>query len=369
MSVVRLITPQRRSDDLARSELDLSVLCDRVWTYGTASQVFARQVRLLPDGRISGYRDHNEASWAVRGPALLLIGRDGVPTARLDRVSRDEFGLVLSGPHLPRPEETLVLAETTPAQTLASAMSGFPIDARRPERQGKRRRNLVIVFGNQRSLHLQWPRTISDEDRTWDLCVSFYGPADQYEHVGAAEFSSLRTGIGKCMAAHAAFATDSPFWEYERVWFADDDLMLTWGDINALFATCEDYGLELAQPSLAEGSYVAHRITRQQAGRVLRYTSFVESMAPVFTNRALRLCAPVFQGQRHGYGIDYVWPWLLGAPRSRMAVIDKVGVLHLRAQTKAYDAGTVWREEELLLGLYGVRRRVEEFGFIADVPG
>ncbi len=275
--------------------------------------------------------------------------------------------MVLCGRHLPDPSAVLVLAETRPAQTLAADMSGFPVDCRVPGIvPGQRRRNLVVVFANHHSLHLGWERDIADVDRTWDLCVSFYGSPEHYAHVGAAEFSSLQTATFKNRSAHAAFAADSPFWAYDRIWLADDDLMVGWRDINRLFALAEENRLLLAQPALIEGSHVAHGITRQQPGKLLRFTSFVESMAPLFTREALALCAPVFQNQRHGYGVDYVWSWLLGAARNRMAVIDKIGILHTRPQTTAFDPCANAREEQALLSMYGVSPWVEEYGYLLD---
>ena len=90
-------------------------------------------------------------------------------------------------------------------------------------------------------------------------------------------------------------------------------------------------------------------------------------MAPIFSRDALRLCVPVFQDQRHGYGSDYVWSWLLGAARNRIAIIDRVGVTHTRPQTVEFDPGTVAREELCLLSSYGVRPKGEEYGYLRDV--
>ncbi len=342
-------------------------IASRVWTFGVRDRTFARQVRLLPDGRISGYIHDNETAWRMEDGLLTFLGRNGVPTARFAHRRDDEHGVVLWGPHLPDPSQTVILAETRPAQTLAADMSRFPIDRHASGHvPGERRRNLVMVFANHKSLHLDWIRDIPDAERSWDLCVSFYGPADHYAHIGVAEFSSLQTGVFKGRSAHAAFAAHSLLWAYDRIWFADDDLMTGWRDINRLFAIAGEHDLLLAQPALAEGSHVAHGITRRQPGMKLRYTSFVESMAPLFTREALRLCVPVFQDQRHGYGIDYVWSWLLGAARDRMAIVDAVGVVHTRPQTTAYDPAANAREEQMLLAMYGVTPRVEEYGHLRD---
>ena len=50
--------------------------------------------------------------------------------------------------------------------------------------QRLRRRNLVVLRANAQSLHTQWPTNIAEEDRNWDLCISWYPAATRpWQHV------------------------------------------------------------------------------------------------------------------------------------------------------------------------------------------
>lgn len=74
---------------------------------------------------------------------------------------------------------------------------------------------------------------------------------------------------------------------YKAVMTADDDLVMSTCDISRAFETFDRYGLWLAQMSLCDtkGSWSWWRMMYQQRAHVLRYVTFVEIMAPIFTTR------------------------------------------------------------------------------------
>jgi hypothetical protein len=94
----------------------------------------------------------------------------------------------------------------------------------------------------------------------------------------------------------------------------------------------------LAQPSLADGSYVAHEITRWNGSFEVRFTNFVEAMCPLFSREALRRCAPSFTKVYTAFGLDMVWARILGDPRDRIGMIDAAPVIHSRP-----IGGGTWR--------------------------
>lgn len=344
---------------VATERLSHADLVSRVWVFREREHVYARQVRLLPDGRISGYYHPNEHGWTLRHGRLAFLDMADRITTVFDRVTRDDGGAFSMS------SDVLTLDETVAFQALASDASGFPIDIRVPGTSpGAHRRNLVLLFANRDSLHHHWPRDLAEDERNWDLCVSFYGDAAHYSDLGAAEFSSLQTGVRKCRAAHAAFGLGSPLWNYDRVWLADDDLMIGWRDINALFNISANLDLAIAQPALGAGSEITHDITRRQDGVVLRYTSFVEAMAPCFSRAALALCMPVFDRQALGWGSDHVWPRLIGPPQGRVAIIDAIPMMHTRPLASSYSWDAAKAEEAALLDAYGLRPEVREYGRI-----
>ena len=144
----------------------------------------------------------------------------------------------------------------------------------------------------------------------------------------------------------------------------DDDLMIGWRDINALFSISANLDLAIAQPALGAGSEITQDITRRQDGVTLRYTPFVEAMAPCFSRAALALCMPVFDRQALGWGSDHVWARLIGPPQGRVAIIDAISMMQTRplASSSSWDAAKA--EEAALLDAYGLRPEVREDGRI-----
>jgi hypothetical protein len=220
------------------------------------------------------------------------------------------------------------------------------------------RPNLVVLRAGADSLHRQWPRDLSEDDRSWDLCISRYG-ADDAVADGPAEYRTHQPALRKFQALHDLFFTGSPLWNYERVWFPDDDLMLRWSDINQVFHIARKFSLDLAQPSLlpGPGCHITHGITMRQPGSLLRYVGFVEIMCPVFSMRAMALCHGSFRDSVSGFGLDHLWPALLGGPRSRIAIIDAVGVIHTRPVGGNYDVAAAIAEERAMLGAYRLHAR------------
>jgi hypothetical protein len=157
-------------------------------------------------------------------------------------------------------------------------------------------------------------------------------------------------------------------WGYDHVWMPDDDLMAGWADINLMFALCAEYDLMLAQPSLAMDCFINHPITQRDPRMLMRFTSFVEIMAPVFSHAALRRCAPTFSESRSGYGLDHVWPRLIGAPPNKIAIIDAMSVSHTRPVGATYEMAGAIAEGNAIEDAYRVFRRYQVFGFVPAEP-
>ena len=203
---------------------------------------------------------------------------------------------------------------------------------------------------------------MAGQERNWDLCLSYYGDQPQLWRVQpeyfVAQKGSKFEGLDR-LVGHDGF-----LWEYDYVWFPDDDLLIDGIDINLMFALARRFDLALAQPSLAAGCFVNHRITEQQTDCRLRFTSFVEIMAPLFAREALAVVAPSFGLNRSGYGLDHLWPALLGAPVNRIAVIDEVAMVHTRPMGANYDAAAASSEGWDLLDRFGLCQLYATYGGI-----
>jgi hypothetical protein len=187
------------------------------------------------------------------------------------------------------------------------------------------RPNLLIVRAGEGSLHPQW--IMGNGDRNFDLLVSYYGEVEGRYREDADYYHVMR---GPRWPAHDAICrTHEPLLaSYEFVGFACDDLIGGPQAWSALFDICARYRLDLAQPAI-EGP-VSHEITRPVEDSILRYTNFVEIMAPVFSRRALAVAKSSFAESVSGWGLDVLWAHLLPPDYWRLAIVDAVRVAHSR---------------------------------------
>ena len=198
-----------------------------------------------------------------------------------------------------------------------------PVDAARRRHP----RNLVVVRAGDGSLHREW---IAGAGRDFDLFISYYGKTlDRWRD--DAEFYEARpgpkwTGLAALVSEHAALIDD-----YDAIWLPDDDLSVDTATLNRMFAFFCAHRLHLAQPALTANSYHTWDTLLQEPGCHLRYTRFVDVMAPLFSRAALQVCAPTFWESRSGWGLDWVWPTLCDeAGLDAIAVIDATPVRHTR---------------------------------------
>jgi len=196
-------------------------------------------------------------------------------------------------------------------------MSATPI-ARRPF--------LVVVRAGEDSLHRSWVKP--GLFRRWDLLVDRYGPhadvdecADFTHSGGTTKFPSVK----QIDSVWPGFLRS-----YDAVWFVDGDICMAFEDVDRMFDIFAASDLWLAQPSLSPASFRDHEICVHRDLFVLRYVSFVEIMAPIFSRAALSRCLPTFDESVSGWGLDYVWPEIIGDPQHRLAIIDAVQMLHTR---------------------------------------
>jgi len=189
-------------------------------------------------------------------------------------------------------------------------------------------KNLVIVCAGEESLHENW--TAGPDESLFDLAVIYYGEREN-RYRERADFYLMQKGL-KWRLLHSFLGTMAGEMDsYDYVWFPDDDLMADTSSINRLFEIMAEYELDLAQPSLAPESYINHRITRRRSS-FLRYTNFVEVMAPAFSLPALKKCSPMFAEAVTGWGMDVIWPHKVNPTfeKDNVAIIDAVSVTHTR---------------------------------------
>jgi Flp pilus assembly protein TadD len=188
-----------------------------------------------------------------------------------------------------------------------------------------RRRFLVVVRSGGRSLVGRW--FSGSLPRTWDLMLSHYEKslcpggacAEIVSEGGMSKFAAVRD-IDR---AHPDL-----FVAYDAILFLDDDILIEHAEIDVLFSTFADNDMLLAQPSLTSDSFLSWPITARDHSSLVRFTDFVEIMMPLMSRGAFIVCADTFCESISGWGLDYVWPKLLGYPFGKIGIIDAVAARH-----------------------------------------
>jgi len=190
-----------------------------------------------------------------------------------------------------------------------------------------RRRYLVIVRAGDSSLHLGW--LAGQASRNWDLVVSYFGnDPDIYRDEEIVRIDGKGPKwppLQKLLLEHPEYLE-----LYEYIWCPDDDLEMSKQDINRFFEICTRYKLELAQPSLTPNSPMTHPLLINNTASHIRFTNFVEVMAPCFSAECLRRVLPTFSGTQSGWGIDWLWPRMVSNRETGIAIVDDVVIRHTR---------------------------------------
>ncbi|NLH83742.1 MAG: DUF707 domain-containing protein [Phyllobacteriaceae bacterium] len=324
--------------------------------------VVAPVVMLRPDGGIGGVEEAIARGWRVRDDRLAILDGDGVASLTF-ALPRNGDARRLAG-CVAGAETTVVgLERIALPSALAAPQPPAPAPVFR-DRVGRRRDDLVILRAGTGSLHPTWTDDLDDADRDWDLCISWYDAAEPDPEMPC-EYLTVQREVRKLAAVRDIFAHRPDFADYRRIWLPDDDLAVSRRAINRLFAICRRNHLDLAQPALDEASHVSHAVTRRDPRFALRFTNFVEVMCPVFSAEALTACLDTFPTTLTSWGLDVVWPSLVGAGGTRIAIVDAVTVTHTRPVGGGYDMSSAFGEMNALLAAWGKKLAPVVYGGIS----
>jgi hypothetical protein len=183
---------------------------------------------------------------------------------------------------------------------------------------------LALFRAGPSSLHPQAVARLAEQN--FDYALSWFG--DDAPDAPGAAFVHLQKGA-KWPGLEATLAA---YWEqisqYRYIWLPDDDLLCVPEQVSRMFAVCDELQLELAQPALTLDSYFTHVTTLRHSEFQVRFTNFVEIMAPIFSTDMLSRVVPTLKGNISGYGLDNVWPRL--SQLGKVAIIDDTPVKHTR---------------------------------------
>jgi hypothetical protein len=187
-------------------------------------------------------------------------------------------------------------------------------------------KNLIIVPAGDLSLHQLW----IGEEKNFEVVVLYYGnKEEQYNLFKVNTKDTIKVSGHKWhLIANYVLANLNEIEKYEYIWFPDDDLSTNVKDINRIFEICKKNNLWVAQPSLT--GYVSYEIEKKIEGNLLRFTNFVEIICPVMSTETLKKLIFYFNLNESGWGLDYLWPKILGYPKDKIAIIDDVTVDHTK---------------------------------------
>lgn len=187
---------------------------------------------------------------------------------------------------------------------------------------------LALFRAGRHSLH---PYAIAQlAEQNFDYALSWFGdehPADLGMAEGAT-FVHMQKGAKWPGLEQTIIAHWDHIQKYRYIWLPDDDLLAVPDQVSRMFTIADDLQLELAQPALTRDSHYTHLISLQHSEFQLRFTNFVEIMAPVLSIDMLSRVFHTMKGQISGYGLDGVWP--RHSHLGKVAIIDDTPVKHTR---------------------------------------
>lgn len=217
-------------------------------------------------------------------------------------------------------------------------------------------RSLIIVRAGPDSLHPRWIEDAATRD--WDLFVCPYAEVPfASDPARGVTVGDVRPGP-KWTGLRALLEVWDGWRDYDHIMLADDDLDAPAATWSAFLAACRVVEAKLAQPAVATGTHFDQLITLCNPAFSRRRVTFVEIMMPCFRRDVLADLLPTLRLSEtgSGFGLDYLWPHLLGY--RDLHIMDATPVRHTRPVGGMRDAAThkaLWDEARAILARHGVR--------------
>jgi hypothetical protein len=225
-------------------------------------------------------------------------------------------------------------------------------------------KNLVVVRAGRSSLHRAW--VPASKTGSFDTIVSYYDkPAHDADDSGVAKV--FHEG-GKWDGLYKTLI-DVPLDTYDFIWLPDDDIAASTNDVEAIFNAARHYNLSVCQPALSDDSYYSHFLVLACDSFRIRYTNYVEIMAPCLRADTLKKMLPLFSGTMSGFGFDHVWCRLQQENDKTAAILDEIAVKHTRPvgqhlKSQILKSGkTAEQEEDVVKAAFGIRGRIRPIAY------
>ena len=214
---------------------------------------------------------------------------------------------------------------------------------------------LVISTVGDESLHKEWIK----DSPNFDLVLIYYGNNPNKISQYREDTENLYISKGEKYHLIKAFIQSNLDFinKYKYIWLPDDDVSISTFNINKFFSISEQYNLLISQPSMK--GYISHEITKPHLNVFLRYTNFVEILAPLFNIDSLILMYKHFDINYSGWGYEYLWNHILGYPKDKIAIIDEIIMEHVRPIGQDYSRFLIhpWDEMSNLISYYNIYKQ------------
>jgi hypothetical protein len=195
-------------------------------------------------------------------------------------------------------------------------------------------KNLVIVPVGDESLHPYWLKT----NHSFDLALIYFGSdtqkADKYS-LESKFFIRAKGNKYKLIFKFYKEFEEIIHKNYKYVWMPDDDVLIEGSEIDRLFKIAEQAGMILAQPAMK--GYISHKITKPKFLSYLRFTNFIEGLAPLMEISVFKKLSTTFCLNESSWGYEFLWVKLLGNPIDKIGIIDSVKMIHTLPQGRDYS--------------------------------
>lgn len=141
-------------------------------------------------------------------------------------------------------------------------------------------------------------------------------------------FSEIHGGLSKYHAFHKFWNLDFDFRTYKSYWLIDEDIIFQIDDILKIFEFGLKRNLNIWQPALSKDSYSKWDfLYHTPFSDDVKYTTFIEVMAPIFSNFGMVSCVNSFSKSFSTWGLDFVWSKLL--KNGTIGVLNSLEIKHL----------------------------------------
>lgn len=195
-------------------------------------------------------------------------------------------------------------------------------------------KSIVVISWDGISTPLSY--VLKDTTPDFDLFIFDYSGKDnanKLETLQPAFYLSQQTECkGDILEGVYTYLLQNKIADFKYIGLLDDDIYISYSDLNKLLFIAAIEALDVFQPSLSHDSYYHHRQFIQKIGNVIIPTNWVEVMAPFYSKEVFFEAGKDFNRSISGTGIDvYLIPTVqVLLDKTKTAVVHAVSMKHCR---------------------------------------